>query len=380
MKIVADRAIPFVTDLFEKIGDVRLCDGRDISAAEVADADALVVRTVTKVDQPLLAGSAVRFIGSATSGHDHVDTDYLQQRGIRFARAPGCNARSVAEYVLSCLAVLAEQRKLNLADMSVGIIGCGHVGRTLFGLLDALGIRCLLNDPPLQQTGSGLPLRTLEEVLSADIITLHVPLTRTGAFPTWHLLDRARLMGLRKDAVLINTARGGVIDEQALKEYINTAPQSAVVLDVWENEPAIDPEMLSGTAIATPHIAGYSIDAKLRGTLDIFQQACVFFGIPADESVIPVLPQPKLERLLLTDINRPLDAVQMAVLASYDVRVDSVALRPISAAAAGERERLFSDLRNNYPIRREFPAMTVVLNKCAEVVRQPLLNLGFRVE
>ena len=380
MKIVADKAIPFIEPLFGQLGDVCLYDGREISAADVADAEVLIVRTVTRIDKRLLSGATVRFVGTATSGYDHVDVDYLRQQHICFARAPGCNARSVAEYVLSSLFVLAGQRQGDLADASVGIVGCGHVGSTLFRFLDALGIRCLLNDPPLQQSGSRLPLLPLEVVLGADIISLHVPLTRSGPYPTWHLLDRDRLSRLRKDVLLLNTARGGVINEHALGDFMEAAPQGRVVLDTWENEPAIDAALAAGVAIATPHIAGYSIDAKLAGTLAIFRQACRFFQVPVDESLIPVLPRPRQDRIRITESDGLLDVVQMAVLSSYDVRTDSTALKQLSVVNKDTRDRYFSDLRNHYPVRREFTAMTVCVDDGSRTAREPLLGLGFNVE
>jgi len=379
MKIVADSAIPFVGHLFSVLGTVVLLDGRHITSDDLSDADVLITRTVTTVNRRLLHGTPVRFVGSATSGIDHIDTQYLQERNIMFAQAPGCNARSVAEYVLSSLCVLAVESPADLVGKTVGIIGCGHAGSALYNILQALGVRCLLNDPPLQQQGSALPLLPLEQVLEADIISLHVPLTKQGEHATWHMLDSQRLAGLRKDAILINASRGGVINEAALIDFINDNPRCAVVLDVWENEPAINPDLLAKTAIATPHIAGYSTDAKLRGTLTVFRQACHHFNRAPDESMLPELPMPELNRIVPAD-NKPLEAVQTAVLASYDVRADSGALRQMLDISPELRISYFSELRNSYPLRREFGSMTVIMDDACSVASNQLRRTGFNVQ
>lgn len=380
MKIVVDRAIPFVVHFFSTIGDVVPCDGREITRSDLLDADVLIVRTATRVNRDLLGGTRVRFVATATSGHDHVDTQYLQDNGIYFAHAAGCNARSVAEYVLSSLFVLADQKKMDLTEQSVGIIGCGHVGTTLYQFLQILGIRCLLNDPPLQQRSSPHPFHRVEKVLGADIISLHVPLVKTGPYPTRHLLDRERMAGISQRAILINTSRGGVIDEAALDDFIDTAPHCSVVLDVWENEPDINHGLLQKVAISTPHIAGYSTDAKLSGTWTVFKQACRFLDKPLNNSRLPTLPEPELIRIDLAEYDKPVDAIQMAVLASYDVRTDSSPLRQMLDVSPDSRGAYFSDLRNNYPVRREFTAMTVSLAGRSGGIQEKLMKLGFKVE
>ena len=380
MKIVADQAIPFVSRFFSSLGNLVLCDGRRISRSDLLDAEMLVVRTVTRVNRELLEGTSVRIVATATSGYDHVDLHYLRERGIHFAHALGCNARSVAEYVLSSLFVLADQKQLNLTELTVGIIGCGQVGSCLYDFLQTLGIRCLLNDPPLQQQGSNLPFCRLEDVLGADIISLHVPLIKSGPWPTWHLLNRERLASINKEAVLINASRGGVIDEAALEDFIKGAPQSSVVLDVWENEPDINQSLLQKTLISTPHIAGYSTDAKLRGTLAVFKQVCQFLNKPFNNSILPELPEPETSRIDLTGFDKTIDAIQMAVLASYDVRTDSGALKQSLDVKQENKADYFADLRNNYAVRREFTAMTVLLAGSSAPLNQQLRKLGFKVE
>ncbi|MGH8120583.1 MAG: 4-phosphoerythronate dehydrogenase, partial [Gammaproteobacteria bacterium] len=302
-----------------------MLEGRVINPQQVRDADVLLVRSVTRIDAELLSGSTVRFVASATSGIDHVDVDYLQRAGIVFTHAPGCNAEAVVEYVLSSLFVLALQLQFRLADKIVGIIGCGQVGTRLARALTALGVRYLLNDPPLSEIVGGNQYSDLEEVLQADIITLHVPLTDAGRYPTRHLVNEQFLGQLKPGAILINTSRGGVVDESALRQILrqNHCP---VVLDVWENEPDIDRELLAAVAIGTPHIAGYTIDARLRATEMIYHRLCEHLhlsGCWKPETVLVHFPE--------TDVwidagVGTQDGLELAILSHYDVRSDAAAL------------------------------------------------------
>ena len=282
MKIVADENIPCVAEAFASLGEVTLCPGRSMRAADVRDADILLVRSVTRVGPELLEGSRVRFVGSATIGFDHVDRDYLQERGIGFATAPGSNATSAAEYVVSALLVLAERKGFELAGRRVGIVGCGNVGSRVRDRLTALGMQCLVNDPPLKAQGGHDDYVGLDDILDADVITFHVPFTREGDWPTWHLADRAFLERLKRGAVLVNTARGAVVDNAALDALLAARDDLTVVLDVWEGEPAISEALLQKVDIGTPHIAGYSLDGKLRGTDMIYRAACAHFDRPVD--------------------------------------------------------------------------------------------------
>jgi len=225
MKIIADQQILHVAQAFSELAEVTLCDGREITAESIHEADVLLVRSVTPVNANLLQGSQVKFVASATSGQNHIDSDYLQRNNIGFAHAKGSNARSVAEYVLSSLSVLADQYDFKLKDKTVGIIGCGEVGSRVVAMLETMGIQCIMNDPPLKDSlensaNTGEQYRDLQEVLSADIVTLHVPLTEDGPYPTQKLVDADFLDILNDDVILLNTSRGGVIDEAALKIHI----------------------------------------------------------------------------------------------------------------------------------------------------------------
>lgn len=380
MRILADKAIPFINHFFSSYGELRLVDGRDIDLALLDETDLLVVRTITKVDEKLLRESEVRLVASATSGIDHVDTDYLQQRGIGFVHAPGCNARAVAEYVLSSLFVLADQYGVALADKQVGIIGYGHVGSQLDRFLQACGIQTLINDPPLEQVGGEQQFCSLEQVLQADIVSLHVPYSRQGSYPTHHLLNADTLEAMRGDVIIMNTSRGAVIDSHALLEFKQRNVNAHLVLDVWENEPDIDLSLLQATNLNTSHIAGYSTDAKLRGTQMVYEQAHRYFDEkPAQEVPAPVLPDSEVSEIRLAQQDDDVDALQLAVLAAYDVRSDSASLRRILEISQDERAAFFNELRNNYPLRREFSALNVRLLEPSQRLQTSLQNLGFTV-
>lgn len=244
--------------------------GRSITAADVVDADALLVRSVTRVDAALLTGSSVSFVATATSGTDHVDLDWLAQQGIAFVDAAGANANAVTEYVLAALAELVLQDDLPLWDSTVAVVGVGNVGSALIHKLRSLGVRCVACDP-LQQRLGGVEYVALEQALQADIICLHTPLTHEGPYATFKMIDAQRLAGMNPQAVLINAGRGEVVDNAALLAHLQSHPDRRVVLDVWEGEPRPSPELLRRVFIGTPHIAGYSMDAKLTANRQVLQ-------------------------------------------------------------------------------------------------------------
>jgi len=375
MKIIADQQIPFVREAFSRFGDVVVLDGRAISPEHVRDADILLVRSVTKVDAGLLDNSQAHFVGSATSGIDHVDVDYLNEQGIDFAYAPGSNARSVAEYILSSLFVLAEQRAFSLMEKTVAIIGCGHVGSCVHEFAQALGMRCFINAPPLKdRTGSSMYC-DLDEALSADIVTIHVPLTDNGDYPTRSMVNADFLAQLKPGAIVINTSRGEVADETALKQFINNNGIS-VVSDVWSNEPCIDTDLLARVVIGTPHIAGHSLDGKLSAMKMLFNQACRHFNVTEEPVPAPEIPAAGLNRIKLDADD---DTIQLAILAGYDVRSDAASLRRMLEVNEEERGDYFDVLRNNYPVRREFKATEIHFSKDRQDIREILVKLGFTV-
>ena len=378
MKIVADENIPCVTDAFASLGEVALRPGRAMSAADVCDADILLVRSVTRVGPELLEGSREQFVGSATIGFDHVDLDYLHARGIGFATAPGSNATSAAEYVVSALLVLAERDGFSLEGKRLGIIGCGNVGSRVRSRLEVLGMDCVVNDPPQQAQGVHDDYVGLDDILDADVISFHVPFTRDGDWPTLHLADRGFLERLNPGAVLVNTARGPVVDNAALDALLVERSDLRVVLDVWEGEPAISEALLEKVDIGTPHIAGYSLDGKLRGTEMIYRAACEHVSRPAEWC--PVKALPARQELLLEDISDTGAALRQAVCFAYDVRQDDARLRKMTALPDGQRSRYFDRLRKEYPVRREFSETVIRLPAGNNQLERLLASLGFVVE
>ena len=385
MKIVADQQIPHVAQAFSAFAEMTLCNGREITAEKIQHADVLILRSVTVVDANLLEGSQVKFVASATSGLNHIDLDYLQGNDIGFAHARGSNARSVAEYVLSSLFVLADQNDFKFKDKTVGVIGCGEVGSRVIELLETMGVKTIMNDPPLKDSSvkdeSGdRQYRDIKEIFSADIITLHVPLTSDGPYPTQNLLDMEFLSQLNDDVILINTARGGVINEAALKNHLACHKDMKVVLDVWEDEPDIDLDLLTQSDIGTPHISGYSTDGKIRATEMIFESICEYFKLDYKWNPVFELPAANsLELPLGSDIDDQ-DAIQMAILASYDVRGDSASLRQLPGISIEQRGQYFDELRKNYPVRREFPATVFHLPEGRKTLAGKLKQLGFNVK
>jgi erythronate-4-phosphate dehydrogenase len=376
MKIIADENIPSVEQAFASLGEVTLLPGRSMQPEQVCAADILLVRSVTSVDQALLEHSSVRFVGSATIGFDHVDRMYLQQRHIGFATAPGCNATSAAEYVVSALLVLAERRGFRLPGKTVGIIGCGNVGSRVRKKLSVLGMRCVVNDPPLQGQGGHDDFVSIDEALQADVITVHVPYTRDGNYPTHHLFDELLLRKLQPGAMFINTSRGAVTDNRALDRLLAERDDLSVVLDVWEGEPAINTSLLQRVDLGTPHIAGYSLDGKLRGTAMIYQSVCDWFGHPGRWQAADYLPAGAV-----VDLSEREEAAMLreAVFSCYDIRADDARLRTMLALPSGEQPAYFDRLRKEYPVRREFSATSVLLNDTDSGCDEVLRGLGFTV-
>jgi erythronate-4-phosphate dehydrogenase len=363
-----------VTEAFGPLGEVRLVHGREITADTVRDADILLVRSITPVNAALLDGSRVRFVATATIGFDHVDQEYLTRKRIGFARAEASNANSVAEYVVAAMLSVAMSRKFHLRDKTLGVIGVGNVGSRVVRYAEALGLRVLQNDPPRQRAEKLQHFVSLERVVAeADIITLHVPLAREGADATFHLFDKDRLDALEdRKPVLLNTARGAVVDNRALLKAIDGERLGGVVLDVWENEPNISPELLDVVDIGTPHIAGYSFDGKVNGVRMIYEAVCEFFNIPPEWT--PKLPPPPIPRLrvLVEPGTDDEDALHDAVRRVYDIAADDAALR--------KSVRQFDKLRAEYPVRREFFNTELVLRGGNEALRAKFAAIGFKVD
>ena len=348
MKIIIDQNIPLANPLFGDLGSLVPLPGRKITVDDCRDADILLVRSVTQVSEHLLKESTVRFVGTCTIGTDHLDIDYLNQRGITWANAPGCNAWAVVQYVLSAMAIL----QADWREKTIGIIGCGNIGGRLYRSLKKLGVACYCYDP-LLSSDKQEDLVDFATVLSADIITCHTPLTQSGQFPSYHLLGAAELAALCPNTVLINSSRGPVIDNSALLVELDKRPLK-VALDVWENEPHINEALLRKVALATPHIAGYSLEGKERGSWMIYQALCDFLSIPISENKLTLLNHE--QSLLSVEGPAQLDSVQLnqLLLASYDIRIDDGHLRQFDCYGDNRLGEHFDDLRKTYPSRREY--------------------------
>lgn len=386
LRILADENIPLVREAFGCLGTVRLVPGRAITPEDVRDADVLLVRSVTRVDAALIAGSSLRFVGSATIGTDHIDHAALQAQGVPFAHAPGSNAESVVEYVLTALLRLSTLRGEALRGKTVGIVGCGNIGGRLAERLTAFGVTVLKNDPPLaeqaEQHGEDHDFVALADVLAgADVVTLHVPLTRDGAQATHHLFDKTTLDRLKPGAWLLNSSRGAIVSNTALYDVMRQGRPGAVVLDVWENEPTPMPELLRRVDFATPHIAGYSYDGKAQGTVMLYrallrrldlspawdEQTALDAG-PEDDLVLHA-PDPVLSETAWLDAL----AHQM-----YDLSADDARLRDLLKQPPEEHGAFFSALRKHYPRRRTFRLHTLARRAVPDAY-QAVVERGLRV-
>lgn len=374
MKILIDENMPYAEALFSQLGEVVLKPGRHLTCDDLVDVDGLMIRSVTKVNQALLTkANKLKFVGTATAGMDHVDQALLAEKGIAFSAASGCNKVGVAEYVISVLMVLAQQHGFEIFDKKVGIVGAGQVGSYLAKCLQGLGIKVLLNDPPKQAEGDSRTFTELDSLLEqADVITLHTPITYQGDHPTHHLLGEARLNKLRADQILINAARGPVVDNQALKARLALQDGFCAALDVFEFEPQVDMELLPLLSFATPHVAGYGLEGKARGTTMIFNTFCEFLGREERANAADLLPVAPIPRVRL---EREWDHTTLHNLTQliYDVRQDDALFRrEISKPGS------FDQMRKLYWDRREYSAITLVGRD--ECNLEPLAKLGFQIE
>ena len=351
LKIVADAGIADVQHWFADLGEVCLVDGRSLTRDDLQTADALLVRSVTQVNKDLLQNTPVRFVGSATAGIEHIDQAYLQTQNIAFAHAPGSNAQAVVEYVLSALMLLNEP--VDLSQQCIAVIGCGQVGSRLLNCLSGLGLHCLAYDPPLQAAGQSVavPFAGLQDVQNADILSLHIPLTDAGPYTTRHWIDAAFLQRLKPHTLLINTARSGVVDSVALLHQLRQQKLRAA-LDVWNNEPLIDLQLVQQTCLATPHIAGYSVEAKQNASRQLLQALADFFQLP-----MPTRSMAMPTRLPPQTISTTgLDAVRDMVFAAYDIGHIDAQLRQMQYQSPDNRSAWFDNLRKTQTARREFCA------------------------
>ncbi len=379
-QILADENIPYVREAFAELGEVRTMPGRDMSAADVRHTDLLLVRSITKVNRDLLEGSGIRFVATATIGEDHIDKDYLNEKGIAFSSAPGCNANSVAQYITCALNELAKANRFAFKDMRLGIVGVGNVGSRVYRCAKALGMTCLLNDPPLARKTGDPKYRPIEELYDCNILTLHVPLTKEGPDATAHLVDYGFLQRLKPGVMLINTSRGPVVDGKALQRALDEGHVRAAVLDVWEGEPSVDVELLKRVFIGTPHIAGYSFDGKVNGTRQIYEAACAFLGVPATWDPAPLLPSSPCPHMTVDGNAAIMDILHQALVPIYDILGDDAAMRRLIDLPEAEQGAFFDRLRKEYPRRREFHNTRIKVLPENRAVENVLEGVGFSLD
>jgi erythronate-4-phosphate dehydrogenase len=374
MKFIIDDKIPYIQGALEPFGEVLYLPGPKTTPEIAKDADAIITRTRTICNEQLLAGSAVKIIATATIGFDHIDTAYCEKAGIRWTNAPGCNSKSVEQYIASALFVLAERKGFVLKGKTIGVVGVGQVGSKVARVCELLGMRVLLNDPPRGREEGPARFCSLEDIMQeADFITLHVPLNMQGEDATYHLADRQFFESLRRKPFLFNSCRGEVLESKAVKEAVKNQQISGLVIDCWENEPDIDLELLQMVDLATPHIAGYSKDGKANGTTMSIQAISRFFNLGIDDWKAQNVESPEHVGIDLDGSALTEEALlSKAVLATYDIRTDDADLR--------NNPEWFEKLRGDYPVRREYPTYTIRCKEVEQGIQKKLEALGFKIQ
>lgn len=376
MNLVVDENIVLAKEAFGSFGNLLLTNGRKISNELLRDADILIVRSITNVNKGLLTNTKVKFVGTATIGTDHIDTDYLLREGVEFSDAKGCNSNSVAEYVITALMRIAVENKFSIKNKTIGIVGVGNVGSRVVEFAEALGLKALKNDPPKERANIGSGYSELDEILKADIVTLHVPLNLTGTDKTYYLLNENNLPDLKQGAILINTSRGPVIDNDALSNIIDKK-QLKVVLDVWEGEPLINTKLLKKVKIGTPHIAGYSLEGKVNGTKIIYDSLCKFTSSNSDwKPFLPQVNENEIEPPLAGTEEEKLHFVFNKI---YNIKNDDSLLRRLLTMKENETVTYFDKLRKEYAVRREFENYTLKVKDDESDFNDLLRILGFKL-
>ena len=373
MKTVIDSNILFAEELFKSVGDLVFYKNKIGDKNILKNADALLCRSTMKVDAELLSGTKVKFVGTATSGTEHIDKLYLDKSNIRFADAKGSNSNSVAEYIISSILNIAIKNNLHLSGKTLGIVGWGNVGKKVEVKAKAVGLNVIVNDPPLEDMGENKSFSSIEEILKCDIITIHTPLIKEGKYKTENLFDSSKIFQLKKETIFINSARGKIVDETELIKAKEKSIISHVVLDVWKNEPEINFRLFDSVDIATPHIAGHSYDGKALGSFMIFKNFCDFFNIEPTISTNQILKEERNELRILCTGNTEQDLYK-AISNVYNVEIDDTNLRKINSI--DDKISYFTSLRNNYWKRREFSNTKIVCDN--EQLTRYFSELGFK--
>jgi erythronate-4-phosphate dehydrogenase len=377
MKLVVDENIAFAEEAFSQFGDVLLISGRKITYEILQNADALIVRSITNVDENLLQNTNIKFVGTATIGTDHIDINYLNENDIAFADAKGCNADSVAEYVYTALLKITVDNKLTLKNRSIGIIGVGNIGSRVEKYAEALGLKVYKNDPPKQRSGEGSNYISLEEALHADIITLHVPLNKIGIDKTFHLIDEKQLSKIKTGSILINTSRGAVVDNKALLSIIDKK-HFKVILDVWEDEPLINTDLFQKVPIGSAHVAGYSLEGKVNGTKMIYDAFCRFRNQQNNWGLkLPVVKNNIIDVSSAKNSEEKLNYIFKHI---YNIETDDSQMRKMIEMDIDSRTAHFDKLRNDYPLRREFTNYTILIEETDKQLKGILEAFRFNVK
>ena len=376
MNIVIDENIAYAQEAFSQFGNVNLVQGRKINKDLLKDADALIVRSITKVNNDLLINTPVKFVGTATIGTDHIDLNYLRSKKINFSDAKGCNADAVAEYIFTSILTLANNNDITIKGKTLGIVGAGNIGSRIARLAEAVGMNVLKNDPPLKRLTESDEFVSLNNIYDADIITLHVPLNISGADKTVHLFNKENLKKIKNNTIFLNASRGQVVDNSALIELIQTK-NLKTVLDVWENEPDIDIKLLDFVKIGTPHIAGYSFEGKLNGTIMIYNAFCKAFNErPSWKPKLPGIGNTSIDAVMKTYSEEFLFNIFTSI---YNIGKDDKEMRLIKDQPKGQRPKYFDQLRKNYPLRREFSNYQISLNSKNKELERILKAFRFQL-
>ena len=371
MKIYYEDSMPYAAEFFSELGECEVFSHKTINADMLADADVLLVRSTTKVDeQLLLKNKQLQFVATATAGTDHVDQHYLASQNIPFISAGGCNAVAVAEYVLSAILVMSKRLNWQLVDKTVGIVGAGHVGSALARVLTVLGIKHKLCDPLLADSGDAREFVSMNDIMQCDVISLHVPWVKDGPYPTQNLFDKVRLAALQDNQILINACRGEVINNQAALALFEQGKSLNLVLDVWENEPSINLDLIPHTALATAHIAGHTIEGKARGTEMLYLALCKHLGMQANKKLSDYLPKAQPSSIQIIENQDFWQVLHQLVLNVYNIETDDQYFRANMHSAAQ-----FRYIRKHYPIRREFSAIALNTGNFAD--SKAIYGVGF---
>jgi len=382
MKIVCAETVLLGEAAFSSIGKTVVIPDREITRDHLRDADALIVRSKTRVNRELIHGTPVKFVGTATAGTDHLLGDDPQWRGIYRCAAPGCNANSVSEYLVAGLLVLGRRHGFNLEGKTIGVIGCGNVGSRVVRKCEALGMHVLRNDPPLAAVSSDPDFYPLEHVLSeSDIVTLHVPLVKEKPWPTDYMADYLFFEQLKAGAIFINAARGRVCDYDALLAARKGGAVSRAIIDVWDPEPAFRTDVLKLVDLASPHIAGHSYEGKLNGTVACYNELCNFFEIPKTWDVAASLPPPATPCIEIDCTGRDDEELLHEIIQQvYDIETDDRLIREAAVHSEIDRAKNFDALRKSYRMRREFMNTTVVPRNAGASLRKKLAAMGFNLD